>query len=75
MTKVGSVVGIGGVLVNSANADDILEGAKADKQNLMSLKPKQPKYLLDKKYIFGSMGLLSAIDAELALTIMKKEIK
>ncbi len=75
LTKVGSVVGIGGVLVNSANADDILEGAKADKQNLMSLKPKQPKYLLDKKYIFGSMGLLSAIDAELALTIMKKEIK
>lgn len=75
LTKVGSVVGIGGVLVNAANADDILEGAKADKQNLMSLKPKQPKYLLDKKYIFGSMGLLSAIDAELALTIMKKEIK
>ena len=75
LTKVGSVVGIGGVLVNSANADDILEGAKADKQNLMSLKPKQPKYLLDKKYIFGSMGLLSAINAELALTIMKKEIK
>lgn len=75
LTEVGSVVGIGGVLVNAANADDILEGAKADKQNLMSLKPKQPKYLLDKKYIFGSMGLLSAIDAELALTIMKKEIK
>ena len=75
LTKVGSVVGIGGVLVNAANADDILEGAKADKQNLMSLKPKQPKYLLDKKYIFGSMGLLSAINAELALTIMKKEIK
>ena len=75
LTKVTSVVGIGGVLVNAANADDILEGAKADQQNLMSLKPKQPKYLLDKKYIFGSMGLLSAIDPELALTIMKKEIK
>ena len=75
LSEVGSVVGIGGVLVNAANADDVLEGAKADNQNLMSLKPKQPKYLLDKKYIFGSMGLLSAIDAELALTIMKKEIK
>ncbi len=74
LTDVEFVVGIGGVLVNSANADNILDGARADKQNLMSLKPKRPKYLLDKKYIFGSMGLLCAIDAELALTIMKKEI-
>lgn len=74
LSEVGNVIGIGGVLVNANSAIYILEGAKADKQNLMSLKPKQPKYLLDKKYIFGSMGLLSALDADLALTIMKKEI-
>jgi hypothetical protein len=29
----------------------------------------------DKKYIFSSMGLLSDIDPELALEILKKEIK
>ena len=74
LTNIEFVVGIGGVLVNSTNPDNILEGAKADNKNLMSLKPKQPKYLLDKKYIFASMGLLCALDAELALTIMKKEI-
>ena len=74
LTQVELVVGIGGVLVNAENPNNILEGAKADKQNLMSLKPKNPKYLLDKKYIFASMGLLCAMDAELALSIMKNEI-
>lgn len=74
LTQVELVVGIGGVLVNAEIPNNILEGAKADKQNMMSLKPKSPKYLLDKKYIFASMGLLSELDAEAALTIMKKEI-
>ncbi|MFA5463039.1 MAG: glutamate mutase L, partial [Dysgonamonadaceae bacterium] len=68
------IIGIGGVLVNSINPIKILDAAKADKQNPMLLKPKQPNYLLDRKYIFASMGLLSAVDAELALTIMKREI-
>ena len=74
LTEVELVVGIGGVLVTAENPNNILEGSKADKQNLMSLKPKSPKYLLDKKYIFASMGLLCSLDAELALAIMKKEI-
>ena len=74
LTEVEYVVGIGGVLVNSTNSTDILKGAQADKQNLVSLKPKHPKFLLDRKYIFGSMGLLSEVDADLALAIMKKEI-
>lgn len=74
LTEVDFVIGIGGVLVNAENPDTILEGAKANKQNLMTLKPKQPNYLLDKKYIFASMGLIGELDAELALAIMKKEI-
>lgn len=75
LTQVNLIIGIGGVLINSINPIKILDAAKADKQNSMLLKPKQPNYLLDRKYIFASMGLLSAVDAELALTIMKREIK
>ena len=30
--------------------------------------------MLDQKYIFGAMGLLSAVDPELALSLLKKEI-
>ncbi len=74
LTEVELVIGIGGVLVNAVNPNNILDGAIADKQNLLSLKPKQPRYLIDKKYIFASMGLLCAVDRELALAIMKKEI-
>lgn len=74
LTEVELVIGIGGVLVNAKVPNNILEGAKASQQNLMSLKPKNPSYLLDKKYIFASMGLLCALDAEVALAIMKKEI-
>lgn len=75
LTEVKHIIGIGGVLVNSINPTNILEGAKADKLNPMLLKPKYPEYLLDKKYIFASMGLLGGVDEELALEIMKKEIK
>lgn len=74
LTEVKLVIGVGGVLVNSNDPANILEGVKADKLNPMILKPKQPKYLLDHKYIFASMGLLSTVDEELALEIMKKEI-
>ena len=75
LSQVKLIIGIGGVLVNSINPTNILGGAKADSQNLMVLKPKQPKYMLDRKYIFASMGLLSTIDKDLALTIMKNEIR
>lgn len=74
LSQVKHIIGIGGVLINATKPFTILEGAKAGSANPMVLKPKDPKYLLDKKYIFASMGLLSAIDAELALAIMKKEI-
>ncbi|MGV8962798.1 MAG: methylaspartate mutase accessory protein GlmL [Candidatus Saccharimonadaceae bacterium] len=74
LTQVNFIIGIGGVLINSKDPEKILEGAQADKYNLMLLKPKNLKYLLDKKYIFASMGLLSTLDAHLALAIMKKEI-
>ena len=41
----------------------------------MFAKPKHPRYMLDKKYIFASMGLLSAVEPKLALKILKEEIK
>ena len=74
LSDVKLIIGIGGALINSINPAGILDGAKATKQDLMTMKPKAPQYLLDKQYIFASMGLLSTLDAELALTIMKREI-
>jgi uncharacterized protein (TIGR01319 family) len=69
------VIGIGGVIVNSEHPAQILEGMKYDISDYSYMLPKKPEYMWDKKYIFSSMGLLSEIDPELALAILKKEIK
>lgn len=69
------VIGIGGAIINSANPELILQGVEADNKNPMCRKPKKPNYLIDKEYIFASMGLLSGIAPKIALEIMKKEIK
>ncbi len=75
LSRVPYVVGIGGAIINNAHPSAILEGAKnIGVGEVLSTKPNSPKYLLDKKYIFASMGLLSAIDPDMALKIMKKEI-
>lgn len=75
LSTVPYVVGIGGAIINNAHPLAILEGAKNRGVSvILPTKPNSPKYLLDKKYIFASMGLLSAIDPDMALKIMKKEI-
>lgn len=68
------IIGIGGAIINSYHPPNILNGAIYNPQKPYILKPKQPGYLFDRKYIFASMGLLSSIDPELALYFIKKEI-
>lgn len=75
LSGISSVIGIGGVIINSENAGYMLEGAASNASNVMFAKPKSPSYMLDKKYIFASMGMISTINPDLALEIMKKEIK
>lgn len=75
LTEVPSVVGIGGAIINSRYPASILEGAKYSIKKFNYMKPKSPRYLIDQKYIFASMGLISTVDPELALDILKKEIK
>ncbi|NDV59661.1 methylaspartate mutase accessory protein GlmL [Bacteroides sp. 519] len=68
------IIGIGGAIINSSNPADILKGALHNPLKPHLLKPHQAEYLLDSRYIFASMGLLSRIEPELALHLMKKEI-
>lgn len=74
LSEVAYIIGIGGAIINSYHPPDILKGAIYNPQKPYILKPKQPEFLLDRRYIFASMGLLSSIDPELALHLMKKEI-
>ena len=76
MSATKAVIGVGGVIKNSENPARILAGAAATPRTMAagSMLPTSPGYMLDKRYIFSAMGLLSQVDPETALTIMKREI-
>ena len=74
LSDVKYVIGIGGPIIYSQNPCDILQNAAAAQGDRESLKPVKPKYLLDKKYIFAAMGLVSRVNKGLALKIMENEI-
>ena len=73
LTEVPCVIGIGGALINSANPTFILQGALFNPADPMRAKPVNPRFYLDKQYIVASMGLLSTVDPECALEILKRE--
>ncbi|NDV81098.1 methylaspartate mutase accessory protein GlmL [Bacteroides sp. 51] len=74
LSEVVYIIGIGGAIIHSYHPPDILKGAIYNPQKPYILKPRQPEFLFDRRYIFASMGLISSIDPELALHLMKKEI-
>ncbi|MDL2247102.1 glutamate mutase L [Bacteroides sp. OttesenSCG-928-J23] len=75
LSEVAYIVGIGGAIINSCHPPNILRGAVADGRKPFVRKPREPKFLFDSKYIFAAMGLLAKTEPELALSIMKREIK
>lgn len=68
------IIGVGGAIVNADNPSKILEAAKRKPTDMTFAKPINPKYLIDREYIFASMGLLSTRYPEVALGILKMEI-
>lgn len=68
------LIGTGGVLVHSATPGEILAAGCHRLDEINSLKPQHPKFLLDKSYILSAMGLLAEEDQDMAVRIMKKYI-
>ena len=75
LTKTTYVIGTGGVIVYHPNPKDILINTVFDEENVTSLKPINPEFLLDQDYIFAAMGLLAEVEPEVSLEIMKKYLK
>lgn len=71
-TKIKTIIGTGGPLVNGTNPKELLVQALFDESEPQSLRPKKPEFYLDKNYILSAMGLLSTIEPDKALSIMKK---
>ncbi|OGF50962.1 MAG: hypothetical protein A2231_06535 [Candidatus Firestonebacteria bacterium RIFOXYA2_FULL_40_8] len=74
LTEVKTVIGSGGPLVNSKNPKEMLFGVKR-KPGEIFLKPKNPEYFLDSKYIMWAVGLLSEVEPLAALKIMKMNLR
>lgn len=72
LMEVKYMIGTGGVLVHSKNPGEILSAGTFDSENPVSLKPRNPEYLLDKTYILSAMGLLAQDHPDKAVRIMKK---
>ena len=69
------IIGAGGPAIGSKDPAALLSRAFASEKNPFSLMPQKAKLLLDESYIFSAMGLLKQTRPELALNIMKSQIK
>jgi len=72
LTDVKYVIGTGGIINNSRNPRKILYLTLFNEDNPLLLKPKYPKFLVDKTYIMSAMGLLANDYPDIAYQIMKE---
>lgn len=72
LTNVKYIIGTGGVIINSRNPFKILDKAVYDENDPSLLKPKYPKYLVDKEYIMSALGVLAMDFPDIAFNLMKE---
>jgi len=75
MTKCRLVIGAGGPVAFSADPKWVLGGAVKQDDEVSVLKPENPKFMTDDKYILFAIGLMSQTEPEKALRIIKKYLK
>lgn len=69
--KFQSVIGTGGILIHSQQAETMIAACLREVDDPY-LKPIQPNFYLDQSYILSAMGLLSDEFPDIALRILKK---
>lgn len=72
LTDIKYVIGTGGIINNSRNPRKILDFVLFNEDNPLLLKPKYPKFLVDKTYILSAMGLLANDYPDIAYQMIKK---
>lgn len=74
LTQIKYVIGTGGSVIGSSDPRLILGQSLFQVSDMTLLKPMSPTLLLDRKYMLSSMGLLSKLEPDVALSIMKREL-
>jgi len=69
LSNVGAVIGTGGALVHSRDPRAVIEMSLATASEPLSLRPKQPRLLLDREYLLYACGLLGAVEPQAALEL------
>lgn len=75
LTEVTNIIGTGGVVIYDKHAKDILKAICSNPQKPFELRPTKPNFMIDQEYILSAMGLLSIYEPEIALKIMKENVK
>jgi len=73
LTRVGSIIGTGGVFAHGKAPFWVLEAAAFSPKRPESLRPLEAQLFIDKEYILFAMGLLADVSPLAALNIMKKQ--
>ena len=74
LTKTKYLFGTGGSVINSSAPETIMAKALYSQVDYDILKPENPKIIIDKNNILTAMGLLTRVDKQSALSMMKKEL-
>lgn len=69
LSDVGVVIGTGGVIAHSAAPLELLETVLADPAEPESLRPRAPRFLIDRQYLLYACGLLGQAEPQAALEI------
>ena len=75
LSKLKTVIGSGGPVAFSPDPRQVLEGAAAEPDRAHILKPKEPRFYLDSRYILFAVGLLAGEDPAAAWRIAEKNLR
>lgn len=75
LSDIKTVIGGGGPLAFSSDPLRVLRGVLAEPSEPDLLKPKSPEFYLDARYILFAVGLLAQTEPDIALRIIKKNLK
>ena len=69
LSGVGAVIGTGGALVHGRDPRAVLRMALATPAEPLSLRPRNPRFLLDREYLLYACGLLGSVEPQAALKL------
>lgn len=75
LSKVKYIIGTGGALIKLKEGKEILESLKYSKEDITMLPKKETKVIIDEMYIMATAGLLSKVNKEAAIMLLRKSLK